>query len=734
MINSKGINIVVAAAMILALVIVSGLFFLGNTAKTEGASGSEPAYAQQVFGAEIISVDILVSGEDWQEMLNNALSEQFIMADVVVNGTKFQNVGIRPKGNSSLTQVAQSNSDRYSFRLQFDEYISGQTCFGLQSFVLNNMLGDYSYMKEYVSYDLMREIGVDAPYFGYADIRVNGESWGLYLAVEMYNDSYEQRIFGNTSGMLYNVKSMDIGGNAGNGGAAGSEDGLLGFFGGEGFGQRPQSDQSGQPDGTDAAETPAGGADVRPDGENFGQRPQRGQNSQDGADAAGSPPSPADIQLGDDAQPEGGAQNGAPPSLPGADGGNGEAAQADDAQSDSNAPAFPGFDGGRGGFAGEGDGFNAGRGGSGGSLAYIDDDSSSYSAIFGNVVGKGKESDYQRVIEALKALSEGRDLEKYFDVDKILRYFAAHTIVVNLDSYSSGMAQNYYICEMDGQITILPWDYNLAWGGFQSGGAESVINFPIDTPVSGVELASRPLLEKLLANEEYLDRYHGYLQELIDNYFADGKFEAKISELDALIGAYVQNDATAFCSYEEYREAVSAFATLGNLRGQSVLGQLDGSVPSTSSEQSANPDKLISADGLDLSALGSSMNGGNNQNGAAFFQGDQGNAADGSGTMFDRQLMQQAMRILQESNGELTEAVKESLYQLGLSDEQIGQLSSMGGRETAGNTQNARYGAGSPGGDPAQTSGGGGFLLLTAALFACLILATLLIARKKRTY
>ncbi len=102
--------------------------------------------------------------------------------------------------------------------------------------------------------------------------------------------------------------------------------------------------------------------------------------------------------------------------------------------------------------------------------------------------------------------------------------------------------------------------------------------------------------------------------------------------------------------------------------------------------------------------------------------------------MFDRQLMQQAMRILQESNGELTEAVKESLYQLGLSDEQIGQLSSMGGRETAGNTQNARYGAGSPGGDPAQTSGGGGFLLLTAALFACLILATLLIARKKRTY
>ena len=134
------------------------------------------------------------------------------MADVIVNGTKFQKVGIRPKGNSSLTQVADSDSDRYSFRLQFDEYIKDQSCFGLESFVLNNMLGDNSYMKEYISYDLMREAGVEAPYFGFADIRVNGGDWGLYLAVELYNDSYEQRVYGDTSGMLYNVKSMDMGG------------------------------------------------------------------------------------------------------------------------------------------------------------------------------------------------------------------------------------------------------------------------------------------------------------------------------------------------------------------------------------------------------------------------------------------------------------------------------------------------------------------------------------------
>lgn len=517
MIQSKKINIIVAFAVVLALVISIASVVIGNMQKANGNLETESEYASKIFGTDIISVEIIADEADWQNMLNSAASEQYIMADVIVNGTKFQNVGVRPKGNSSLTQVASSDSDRYSFRLQFDEYIKDQTCFGLESFVVNNMLGDNTYMKEYVSYELMKEIGVDAPYFGYADIKVNGESWGLYLAVELYNDSFEQRVYKDTSGMLYNVKSMDMGGN-----------------------------QTEQPGGNIMQQ--------RPDNFNF------------------SPPS--------------GADNSAPP------------AQIDIGNNSSGINF----------------GVRGGRGSSGGSLEYTDDNTESYGAIFNNVVGKGTDSDYQRVVQALKALSEGKELETYFDVDQILRYLAAHTIVVNLDSYSSSMAQNYYIYEREGKITILPWDYNLAWGGFQSGNASSVINFPIDTPLSGVEMSSRPLIEKLFANTEYLEKYHSYLQQLLDEYFLNGKFEEKINTLDALISEYVKNDATAFCTYEEYKTAVSTFINLGNLRAQSVQGQLDGTVPSTVSEQNTNAGQLISAGNLSLSDLGSMMGGrgGNN--------------------------------------------------------------------------------------------------------------------------
>jgi hypothetical protein len=563
------------ATLVLFLVLSISLGGLTGCSSISSITGETPEYAEKIFGYDIISLEIIADDTEWQTMLDNAAKEEYIMVDVVVNGTKFENVGIRPKGNSSLTQVASSDSDRYSFRLKFDKYVKGQTCFGLDSFVVNNMLGDNTYMKEYISYDLMKTIGVDCPYFGYSNITVNGEAWGLYLAVELYNDSYEQRVYDDTSGMLYNVKmSMN---------------------------------HAGEPVDNN---------------QNMPQAPERPNKSNDNT--------PSTV-----------------PNL-----------------ANNEEPA-------------QGKGGNMGASTSGGSLQYTDDNSSSYSAIFENAVGKSQESDYQRVITALKALSTGTDLEEYYDVDAILRYLAAHTIVVNLDSYSSSMAQNYYIYEKDGKITILPWDYNLAWGGFQNSDASSVINFPIDTPVSGVEMADRPLLEKLFANSEYLEKYHQYMQELIDSYFANGKFDAKVQELNTLIADYVKNDATAFCSYEEYEKAVKSFIMLGNLRAESVEGQIEGTVPSTTAEQKANSDKLISAGDLNISDLGS-MKG--DKGGAPGDFGKNGGNQFPGGNSLDMETMQKAMEVMQDAGGTITDEVKTRLRELGLSDEQISTLNNMRNR------------------------------------------------------
>jgi hypothetical protein len=500
------ITIILIALILAAAAVFTGCGTTGDD--LPGGPSNEPEYAKAIFGTPIIAIDIQADAAEWQTMLDNATKETYIRVTVVVNGTTFKDVGIRPKGNSSLSQVAASTSDRFSFRLKFDEYVEDQTCFGLDTFVINNMFGDYTYMKEYICYDMMRTAGVDAPCFGYAAIRVNDQAWGLYLAVEAYNNSFQQRVSGDDSGNLYNVKMT-----MGNQGFQGNPQGLPGN---NGNATRPTT--GGQTGPADSQQAPAGQQ------QNWGGK--------------------------------------------------------------------------------------MGAGNSGGSLLYTDDNPSSYSSIFDNAIGSVSEKDKLQVIAALKALSSGENLADYFDIDAILRYFAAHTIVVNLDSYSSAMAQNYYIYERKGQITILPWDYNLSWGGFMSGTASAAVNFPIDTPVRDVSMAARPLLDKLLGNDDYLSRYHAYMQDLIDNYFADGRFAAKVSELNVLIAESVREDPTAFCTAEQYDKAIAEFIKLGNLRAESVQGQLDGSIPRTTAAQQAESGKLIDASSINLTTLGSMGRGG----------------------------------------------------------------------------------------------------------------------------
>lgn len=107
------------------------------------------------------------------------------------------------------------------------------------------------------------------------------------------------------------------------------------------------------------------------------------------------------------------------------------------------------------------------------------------------------------------------------------------------------MIHNYYLYEEDGQLSMIPWDYNLAFGGFQGGqDATSMVNYPIDTPVSGGTVDSRPMLAWIFASEEYTQLYHQYFEEFISSYFDSGYFTQMMAQTKALIAPYVEKDPT----------------------------------------------------------------------------------------------------------------------------------------------------------------------------------------------
>lgn len=467
-------------------------------------SGVAMAYEETVFGQELLSVDIVMDEAEWNRLLQNATSETYQSATVVINNEKYANVGIRCKGNTSLSQVAMMDSDRYSFKIKFDEYNAGENCDGLSMLVLNNLMGDATYLKEYFTYDMFHYLGADASLFTMARVTVNGEPWGVYLALEAVDENMLLREYGK-AGALYKPDSMD--------------------FGGGGMPDRGDFELPDMPE--------------MPDMGNF------------------EPPEGFDI--GSFEMPEG--------------------------------VEFPGRDGGA-------------------SLNYTDDSLDSYSTIWNGSKTDTTDADHRRVIEALQGISAG-DLETYMDVDNMLRYMAVQTFIVNLDSLTGSMSHNYYLYEDGGRLNLLPWDYNLALGGFQGGTASETVNFPIDTPFT-VSMEERRFFRELLENETYRAQYHEYLRVLCEEYVGTvfpQTYAAMRLLLDELV-ASEEADPSAFHTNGDYVEAAEMLKKTIERRAESILGQLEGSIPSTRDGQDAEPGKLLDCADLDLSAMGSQFGGG----------------------------------------------------------------------------------------------------------------------------
>ena len=550
-------SVIMAAAVILCLM---ASLFSDKLQEVYGNNAVTMKYESKLFNTDqIMDIDILMDEDDWNDMLENAISEEYYSCDVVVNGKTFYSVGIRPKGNTSLSSIVNDpDTDRYSFKLEFDHYIEGQTCYGLDKLILNNNYADATNMKEAIVYDMYQYLGVDASLYNYAKISVNGDYRGVYLALEAVEDSFMLRNYGTEDGNLYKPENMGVGG---------------GMDGKDGDGWQMGE----KPDGEDFPQK-----GEMPDGEDF---PQKGEMP-DGADF----PQKGEMPDGEDFPQKGEMPDGE------------DFPQMGEAPNGEAADIKMGIMGGNGGA----------------DLNYTDDDLDSYSTIWDDEITDTDKKDHKRVVEALKNISEGTDLETYMDIDNILKYMAVHTFVVNDDSLSGTMAHNYYLYEYNDRLNILPWDYNLSFGGMsmdgkmggQSSGATSVINDAIDTPFSITDF-----FDALLENEEYLEQYHGYLNELVEKYVNGGEFEKTYERIRSQIDDLVGNDPTAFYSYEEYEEAANMLIEVVQLRAKSVSGQLAGTIPSTDEGQQQDSSNLIDGSDIDLSVMGSFSGGGGGNEG-----------------------------------------------------------------------------------------------------------------------
>ena len=564
-----------------AVMLLCSVFLWGMVEPVQGDGSHTVGYENLLFDQSAVhTIDITMDG--WDAFIANAAAEEYTECSITVDGEKYNNVAIRAKGNTSLSSVSALNSTRYSFKVEFNHFVKGMTYHGLDKLSLNNLIQDATMMKDYLAYTLMNRMGVPASLCSYVQISVNGEPWGLYLAVEGVEDAFMDRT-GMTKGELYKPDSMSFGGGRGNG-----RD-----FDFEKF--RVKDEDTADTTETPAAEaTPAQSDDGASFGGSSGEQAPQGDFAPSSGDSAQMGQTPG----GDFAPSDGTSADNTP-----------AASAQPESGTDSRRPDFSsnGQQGGPGGFGG----FNFGMGNDDVKLIYSDDDPDSYSNIFNNAKTNIKEKDKTRLIEALKKLNAKEDLENTVNQDEVIRYLAVHNFLCNGDSYTGMMVHNYYLYEEKGKLSIIPWDYNLGFGGFSaSTDATSTVNSPIDSPVSGGTTESRPLIAWIFSDEEALAAYHDAYDRFISGNIENGWLDGEIDRVKALITPYLEKDTSAFYDMEAFEKAVQTLKTFCDKRGQSVRGQLNGTIPSTSNEQ-WDSDALIDASDVSTADM-CSMNTGSN--------------------------------------------------------------------------------------------------------------------------
>ncbi|WP_460271810.1 CotH kinase family protein [Clostridium sp. CTA-19] len=702
MINEKNSGYVSIITMILAVmfIVVSIVFVNPNSSKVTSNSTITDVLDQN----SITEIDIKIDESDWQWLLENATDEEYRSADITINGETFTNVGVRPKGNSSLSSVANdSTTDRYSLKIDFDQYVDGQTYHGIEKLALNNNISDATYMKEYLSYDIYKFLGISTPEYSYSNIKINGEDWGLYLGVEVIDERYIEKNYGELAGNLYKPETMGVGANKG-----GEKQDMPQMNGDEKGGNVPDKGQVQNDENMVGGENPEG----------MPQMP-----------AGGNMPDNASGEMPNGGQVDGNMPNGQTPEN------NEQNNTNENGDKDNNKQGMPG-------------GMPGGMGGNsnGADLKYTDDNVDSYSTLRDSAIFKSTtDAEFEKVIDMMKNLNDRTNLEDYLNVEEVLKYFAVNTFLVNLDSYSGGMYHNYYLYEKDGVCEILPWDLNMSFAGFSVSDGTKAVNFPIDSPVTG-NLEDAPLIGKLLEVDEYKELYHEYLEKIANEYFNNGKFANSVTNLDKLIGDYVKTDATAFFTYEEYKNSIPELLTFGEDRTKSVLSQLSGEQSST---EYGNVSTTLNLKALGEQSMGGGMKGDNqnqdakdgevngnsmpnmnddnqnqgNGNGMPNINGNNQNQGDNNG-MPNMENMQQVMSILKgKSADELTDEEKAQLEELGVDESMISKFQNMQGNNMGGHK-------GMPG-QTATTSIGSDAIIYGAGL-VLVLLAMLFVTRYKR--
>ncbi len=195
------------------------------------SNDADPDFEEVFEDNAVKRIDIVITAARWQAMLDDMTSlygnfgtggggtsfsdenPVFVPAEVFYEGKEWYRVGLRFKGNSSLSSTWKSGNLKLSFKLDFDEFednypqIKNQRFFGFKKLSLKNNYNDKSMLREKVAADIFRNAGLASSHTAFYTVYVDhGDGpiyFGLYTMVEEVDDTLIDTQFLDNDGNLY---------------------------------------------------------------------------------------------------------------------------------------------------------------------------------------------------------------------------------------------------------------------------------------------------------------------------------------------------------------------------------------------------------------------------------------------------------------------------------------------------------------------------------------------------
>ena len=154
-------------------------------------------FAQSSFYAvdSLREIRIYFYDSNWDHQLDSLYVQgdnERILADLIIDGSTYDSVGVRYKGFSSVSV----NRVKNPFNIKLDYMIDGQDHNGVDKLKLSNVYQDPSFIREVLTYEIAANYLPSAK-ANYANLYVNDTLWGLYTNVQAVNKGFLNDHFGN---------------------------------------------------------------------------------------------------------------------------------------------------------------------------------------------------------------------------------------------------------------------------------------------------------------------------------------------------------------------------------------------------------------------------------------------------------------------------------------------------------------------------------------------------------